>query len=201
MHASSTRPSGRDGAAAFAATFGTSLVPALMLDDRRRFRDVNAAACLLFRLPRIGVLELRIDDITRTEKLPALQSHWDGFLSHGTQAGVCELMMPDGQRIRAAYSLTANFSAGLHVSVLDPQADKRPLLAEHTGRDEELSAREREILALVALGETGSTIARSLHISIATVETHIRHCLAKLGAKNRTNAVLLALKRGEISLF
>ncbi|MGO9904091.1 MAG: helix-turn-helix domain-containing protein [Solirubrobacteraceae bacterium] len=63
-----------------------------------------------------------------------------------------------------------------------------------------LSARERDVLALVAIGETGHTIAAQLRISPATVETYIRNCLAKLGAKNRPHAVVLALKRGDISL-
>ena len=178
-----------------------SLMPALMFDDQRRCRDANTAACLLFRLSRARVLELRVEDMTPPENLPALQTLWQDFLSHGTQAGIYELMLPDGQRLRAAYSAIANVSSGLHIALLDPQPDWRPRDDELTPGDEKLSAREREVLALVAVGETGPTIARDLHISIATVETHIRHCLAKLGARNRTHAVLLALKRGEISLI
>ena len=43
-------------------------------------------------------------------------------------------------------------------------------------------------------------IAAALNISSATVETHIRHCMAKLEAKNRAHAVTLGLQRGEIGL-
>jgi DNA-binding NarL/FixJ family response regulator len=61
-----------------------------------------------------------------------------------------------------------------------------------------LSEREREVLMLVAMGETSNEIARRLHISVTTVDTHVRHCLTKLAARNRPNAVLLALQRGEL---
>jgi DNA-binding CsgD family transcriptional regulator len=50
------------------------------------------------------------------------------------------------------------------------------------------------------MGETGGTIAEALFISTATVETHVRHCLAKLGARNRPHAIAVGLQRGEIAL-
>jgi len=190
----------RFGGASFGASLRRSPIPALMLDDQRRCREANAAACLLLRLPRARVLELCVDDILAPDGLAALQAQWEDLLANGTQAGIYQLMMPDGQRLRAAYCAIGNVSPGLHIAVLDLQPDEPPSLEGRTGYDEELSAREREVLARVALGETGPSIARDLHISISTVETHIRHCLAKLGARNRTHAVLLALKRREISL-
>jgi DNA-binding NarL/FixJ family response regulator len=73
--------------------------------------------------------------------------------------------------------------------------------ARFSGRaGQTLSPRERKVLALVAIGEAGQTIAAELRISQGTVETYIRHCLTKLGAKNRPYAAVLALKRGDISL-
>jgi len=201
MTESFTTPSGRGEGAALHASFRRSLMPTLMVDDKRRCRDANTAACLLFRLPRLRVLELRVDDVTPPERLSVLQARWTDFLAHGTQTGSYELVMPDGQRVRTVYSATANVSSGLHLTVLDPQPAQHPAPRDLGWHDEELSGREREILALVAVGETGATIARDLHISSATVETHIRHCLAKLGARNRTHAVLLAVKAGEISLL
>lgn len=64
----------------------------------------------------------------------------------------------------------------------------------------ELSAREAEVLQLVALGQTNSQIAASLFVGETTVRTHLRRAFAKLGAQDRTSAVTEALKRGFISL-
>ena len=62
--------------------------------------------------------------------------------------------------------------------------------------DSPLSARETEVLELVARGYTNRDISRRLFISPATVKTHMEHVLAKLGATTRTQAVLLAHRAG-----
>jgi DNA-binding NarL/FixJ family response regulator len=62
----------------------------------------------------------------------------------------------------------------------------------------ELTAREREILSLVASGLEGQEIARELFLSHDTVRTHVAHTLAKLGARSRAQAVGIAVRRGLI---
>jgi DNA-binding NarL/FixJ family response regulator len=59
-----------------------------------------------------------------------------------------------------------------------------------------LSARECEVLALIARGRANKEIAAALALSEATVKTHIAHILTKLDAPDRTRAVTLALERG-----
>lgn len=59
-----------------------------------------------------------------------------------------------------------------------------------------LTPREREVLGEVAAGKTAKEIARSLGISINTVKFHVRNTLLKLGARNMTAAVALALTLG-----
>jgi DNA-binding NarL/FixJ family response regulator len=70
-------------------------------------------------------------------------------------------------------------------------------LAEHAG-EEDLSAREVEVLGLVARGNANKEIAARLAITEETVKSHIRRILDKLRANDRTHAVTIALKRGII---
>lgn len=63
-----------------------------------------------------------------------------------------------------------------------------------------LTARELDVLRLVARGMTNQAIARRLHVSEATVKTHLVHTYTKLGVDDRTAAVTTALQRGLISL-
>lgn len=79
---------------------------------------------------------------------------------------------------------------GLSVSQ-EPQ--KRPLA--------ELSTREIEILKLVASGMTNEEIGDKLSISSRTVGVHVTHILEKLEINNRTQAALIALRNGLVSLF
>lgn len=61
---------------------------------------------------------------------------------------------------------------------------------------EPLTARERQVLELVAAGLPNKTIARQLGISEHTVKFHVGSVLAKLGASSRTEAVMIATRRG-----
>src|SRR5581483_2373008 len=62
-----------------------------------------------------------------------------------------------------------------------------------------LSSREREVLTLVAEGHSLSGIAERLTISLATVRTHVVNAYRKLGARNRSHAIALALRDGLIT--
>jgi len=66
------------------------------------------------------------------------------------------------------------------------------------GRQGSLTAREREILGLLATGLSGADIAARLVLSPETVRTHVRNAMAKLGASTRSQAVALAIQRNEI---
>ena len=61
---------------------------------------------------------------------------------------------------------------------------------------ESLTARERQILSQIALGQSNKTIARVLGISPDTVKLHVRHILAKLGCVSRVEAAVLAAQHG-----
>ncbi len=72
-------------------------------------------------------------------------------------------------------------------------------IAEHA-TDDALTPREVDVLRLVAGGNANKEIAAQLSLTEETVKGHIRNILAKLGAKDRTHAVALGLKRGIIEL-
>lgn len=63
-----------------------------------------------------------------------------------------------------------------------------------------LSKREHEILSLAASGLTDVQMAEALYVSAKTVKNHLHNLYAKLGARSRTEAVVIAVRQGLISL-
>jgi DNA-binding CsgD family transcriptional regulator len=73
---------------------------------------------------------------------------------------------------------------------LTPESDACAL----ADREMSLSDRQKEVLALVALGATDSEIAQQLCLSVDTVAWHVRESRARLGARSRAHAVALAIR-------
>ena len=67
---------------------------------------------------------------------------------------------------------------------------------QHDAVGSELTNREREVLALLAVGLSNKEIAAKLTLSVGTVRLHVSNILAKLGAPNRTTAAAIAMKHG-----
>ncbi|MEX1019514.1 MAG: response regulator transcription factor [Litorilinea sp.] len=85
-------------------------------------------------------------------------------------------------------------------SVLTPVVASRLMARMRAPAEEQLSGREIEVLTLVSQGHSNKDIARELHISTATVKTHLIHIYGKLGVSDRTAAVILALEKGILRL-
>lgn len=62
-----------------------------------------------------------------------------------------------------------------------------------------MSARQTQILALVAEGMTNGQIGKELNLSVTTVSSHLRRLYARIGANDRAHAVLLALRAGVLT--
>ncbi|MEU8849574.1 response regulator transcription factor [Streptomyces sp. NPDC048564] len=144
---------------------------------------VDAIAELTGRGARAKVLVLTTYD-TDTDTLPAIEAGATGYL------------LKDAPRDDL---FTAVRAAAEGRTVLSPAVASRLVSAVRTPKaagNEPLSAREREVLALVAKGTSNREIARELFISEATVKTHLTHLYAKLGVKDRAAAVATAYQRG-----
>ena len=73
-------------------------------------------------------------------------------------------------------------------------------MAATARRPRGLTNRERQVLTLLARGYTGEEVARQLEVSGETVRAHVRNSVTKLHARTRLHAVVLALRRGDITL-
>jgi DNA-binding NarL/FixJ family response regulator len=83
---------------------------------------------------------------------------------------------------------------------LDPAIARLSHLCFPAGKEDSLSPREREVLVLTAQGLSGKDAAARLDISERTVEAHLGAVYSKFGARNKTEAILIALKSGVIRL-
>lgn len=89
-------------------------------------------------------------------------------------------------------------------AVIAPSATRRllghvaasPVTNADDPRIAELSEREREVLGLIARGDSNGEISAALFLSETTVKTHVRHILAKLRVRDRVQAVVLAYETG-----
>ncbi len=72
-------------------------------------------------------------------------------------------------------------------------------IAEHIA-EKPLSERETEVLRLIADGHRNKSVATALSITEDTVKMHVKNCMSKLGARDRTHAVTIAIQRGFITL-
>lgn len=79
-------------------------------------------------------------------------------------------------------------------------SDSRTICDVDHARSRHVAQRAREVLGLLALGQTNCEIAARLHVSPHTVRNHLSRIFAKLGAGNRTAAVRAAYRLGHVTL-
>lgn len=151
--------------------------------------------------------------------LDTLQSLLDHAQSHGMLAletelhlAMCEVASLTGESALAKKCLQAGLELADRCNLQQPQRELRlrqPSLFCHSAEDAHvtttavdanvLSARELEVLSLIAHGNSNQQIAEQLFISLHTVKTHVRRIYSKLGVERRTQAVALAKKLGLIA--
>ena len=167
------------------------LAPDVVLMDLRmpRCDGVEATRRITARYPgtQVVVLTTYADD---ESLFPALKAGARGYLTK--DAGGDEI-------VRAVHSVLSG-DAGLSPSVqrrlLERLSAPEPEPARPTAVPDGLTAREAEVLVLIAEGLSNPEIARRLSVSIATVKTHINNMFSKTGLKDRAQAVSYAYRKG-----
>jgi DNA-binding NarL/FixJ family response regulator len=121
----------------------------------------------------------------------------DASIANALRAGARGYLTKDAGRTEIGAALRST-AAGQ--STFDPEVSKRLIagLSPHPAdRDTDgLTAREIEVLRLIAQGLSNSEITEQLFISEATVKTHINNTFAKIGARHRAEAVRYAYRKG-----
>jgi DNA-binding NarL/FixJ family response regulator len=207
-------------------TAETLRIRILMADDHPLFREGVAAvlalqndmelvaeatngeeAISLFRhyRPDVTLMDLQMPDMGGLDAIHAI-------LSEFPQARIIVLTTYQGD-VQAARALRAGAVGYLIKSTLRKELlftirqvhegrrhvpnDVARLIAEHVA-DDALSMREIQVLGQVAGGFSNKRIATHMGISVETVKTHMKSILAKVNAKDRTEAVVIAMRRGII---
>jgi DNA-binding NarL/FixJ family response regulator len=174
----------RDGAEA--VDRAALLEPDVVLMDLRmpNLDGVSATELIGARRPQTQVLVLTTYD-TDSDILRALD------------AGAVGCLLKDAPREELFRAVRA---VARGESVLAPTVLARLMTRMRAPAAEALSAREVEVLSLVARGAANKEVARTLFISETTVKTHLSHIFTKLGVDDRTAAVTVALDRGIIRM-
>jgi DNA-binding NarL/FixJ family response regulator len=129
----------------------------------------------------------------------------DDYVYEALRAGASGFLLKDSPRadLVAAIRVVAAGDALLAPSVtrrlIEAFARRPASMAPAPSRLSSLTPRERDILLLVARGHSNTEIAAELVVSEATVKTHIGHLLAKLGLRDRVQAVILAYETGAVT--
>jgi len=121
----------------------------------------------------------------------------DADILRAIEAGATGYILKDAPREELYRAIRATAQGQ---SYLSPSVATRLMGQLRAPTEMALSQREAEVLIWVAGGASNKEIARHLHISEATVKSHLLHIFSKLGVNDRTQAVTLAVQKGIIKL-
>jgi PAS domain S-box-containing protein len=188
----------RDGwAALFVSAFRSSRNPMVLVDGERRIVEPNAAFAGMLGRSRDALVGRHL--YTFVAGGPAVTpSEWREALSQGRFHGAATMVREDGSEIAVQWAGHTEVATGRRLVLFVALNTSRwgSHFRRHRGDDApagKLSDREREVVQLVARGETGKEIAAELGIAHETVRTHIRNAMTKLGARSRAHLVAKAL--------
>jgi DNA-binding NarL/FixJ family response regulator len=169
----------------------------------------EAVALARVRTPDVILMDLRmpgLDGAGATERIMAESRgsrvivlttyESDADILRAVAAGAAGYLLKDATRAELAGAIRA---ATRGETVLAPSVAGRLVRRMREPAPRSLSAREVEVLRLVAKGMTNAETGAALHISEATVKTHLLRVFNKLGVSDRTAAVTTAMERGMLA--
>ncbi len=128
----------------------------------------------------------------------------DEYVYEALRAGASGFLLKDSPRadliaaVRAAAAGNAMLAPTVTRRLIEAFARRPAQTSPAPSRLASLTVREREVLVLLARGSTNTEIATALFVSEATVKTHVGNLLAKLGLRDRVQAVILAYETGVV---
>jgi DNA-binding NarL/FixJ family response regulator len=160
--------------------------------------------------PDVILMDLQMPDLDGATAIARIRGHdpeakvlvlttydTEGDITRAIDAGATGYLLKDSRREQLFDAIR---SATRGEAVLSPAVATRLLARMRTSPSDALSSREIEVLGAAARGLSNKDIARRLHVSEATVKTHLLHIFTKLDVTDRTAAVTLAIERGVIRL-
>ncbi|HEV2922854.1 MAG TPA: LuxR C-terminal-related transcriptional regulator [Solirubrobacteraceae bacterium] len=183
----------------FSAAFKQSRNAMVLLDGNRCHVDANGAYLKLLGYRRAELIDQPMYGFVVGGPLVS-SAEWRAALRRGEFAGEAELRPADGGRVGVQWAATTEIITGrrlvLVVALSTSRWGPRFRRTMTPPQSAILSAREREVVRLVALGNTGPEIADELRIAHDTVRTHARNAMVKVGARSRAHLVAKALGEG-----
>jgi DNA-binding NarL/FixJ family response regulator len=173
---------GEAGSGEEAVVRAQAVEPDVILMDLR-MRDLDG----------VGATERILADNPRTKVVVLTTYETDADILRAVEAGASGYLLKDASRADLANAIRA---ANRGDTVLAPSVASRLVNRVRRPMTQTLSAREVEVLALVAKGLTNADIGRKLHIAEATVKTHLLRTFGKLDVSDRTAAVTTAMSLG-----
>ncbi|HWM05435.1 MAG TPA: response regulator transcription factor [Actinophytocola sp.] len=147
-------------------------------------------------LDGVGATERILAESDRARVVVLTTYETDADILRAVEAGASGYLLKDASRTELAGAIR---SAARGDTVLAPAVAGRLVNRVRRPAQPALSHREVEVLALVAKGSTNAEIGRALHITEATVKTHLLRAFGKLGVSDRTAAVTTAMAQGLLS--
>lgn len=181
----------------FASAFRESRNPMVLVDGDRAIVDANGAFVQLLGRARGELVERPLYGLVADGPL-ATPKEWRNALAQGRFTGVARLRHSTGAEVPVQWAATTEVATGRRLVLFVALATERwgahfRRMAPTVPGSGTLSGRQREIVQLVARGESGPEIAAALHISGETVRTHVRNAMNKLGARSRAHLVAKAI--------
>jgi PAS domain S-box-containing protein len=186
----------------FWVAFNLSANPMILLQPDRVLVGVNDAFLKTFGYSRAHALGRNLDSFVAVGSRLRVIMDWRDLLRTGRLNGEREMVRADGRHVRAQFAAHREIVTGRDLVlgvVLD--LDTRPMRCSEAPIDTSalaLTPREREVVALVAMGRRRREIADELFISDSTVKTHLRNAMHKLDVHSQAQLVAVALARGLI---